>query len=133
MVTYRKELERKGWHRPWPIRVLLVVVGVGLLLGGWVAWDLEQEKGGWEGSGLGHHMIEETPDRVIVRGEDGAIVFEGSSIQEVEAWIEGQRSRNFTVPILLLAGGAVLLVLGVAPSPRRPEHPNAEPREVALT
>ena len=105
MVTYRKELERKGWHRPPAIRVLLAVAGVLVVLLGWVMWTFEQEKGGWEGSGLGHFTEEQAgpSDPVIVRGETGEILFEGSTIEEVDAWIESQRNRDFTVPILVIA------------------------------
>ena len=106
-----------------------------MLLAGWVAWDLEQEKGGWDESGLGHHMVEEDglTGRARVWNEDGKIVFEGTSIEEVDAWIESQRNRSFVVPVLLFALGAALLALGGGPSPRRPELGNAGPREEVRT
>lgn len=135
MVTYRRELERKGWHRPFPVRILLLIVGLGLLLAGWVAWDLEQEKGGWEGSGLGHFVVEddELGDGVLVRGENDEILFEGDSYEDVDEWIESQRNRNFTVPILLLASGALFLVAGIGPSPKRQVLVEAKPHEEVRT
>jgi hypothetical protein len=127
MVTYRRELERKGWHRNGLVRLVLVVAALFVGLLGYVTWTFEQDKGGWEDSGLGHHMVEagEVGDPVRVWNENGEIVFEGTSIEEAEAWIESRRSRNFTVPSLLLVGSAVLFLLGVGPSPRKQEP--AEP------
>lgn len=125
MWTYRRESERKGWwHRPWPVRVLSVLVGVCLVLFGMVLWGLEQEEGGWEGSGLGHHVVgyDELTDEVVVWNEDGEIVFRGTDMGEADAWIESQRSRDFTVPILVMAGGGLLIALGVAPSPATQDH-----------
>lgn len=128
MVTYRREYERRGWHRPLPVRVVLFSLGVLAGLIGWVAWTMEQEKGGWEGTVLadpftveeGIEDVEEGTYRALVRSEEGEILFEATSIEEVDAWIESQRSRNFTIPVLLLIGSAVLLVVGLGPSPRKP-------------
>jgi hypothetical protein len=139
MGTYRKDLERNGWHRPWPLRIVSVVVSVTLLLTGWVAWALEQDKGGWEGTDLGHFTVEEgydefgSPTHALVRGEGGEVLFESTSVDEVDAWIESQRNRDFTVPILLLAGGIVLLLVGLAPSPRTRDLGEARPREATRT
>lgn len=128
MFTYRKELERKGWHRPLPVRVVLVVLALFVGLYGWFEWTMEQDKGGWGDLDIG--MVEEGEfgDRAFVWNEAGdEVIFEGTSIEEVDAWIESQRDRDFTMPMLLLAGSAVLLVVGAAPSPRRPEPRNAPP------
>lgn len=129
MVTYRRQFERRGWHRPPLLRFVLVVLGVLLGLVGWVAWALEQEKGGWEGTALeGHFTVEEGIEdveegiyRALVRGEEGEVLFEGSSAEEVDEWIESQRNRDFTVPILMLSASAVLLLGGLGPSPRMPD------------
>lgn len=130
MFTYRRELERKGWHRPWLLRLFLVVVGLFVGLLGFVGWSLEKDMGGWEGSDLGHHMVEEDyrAGRVLVRGENNEILFEGTSPEEANAWIESQRNFDFTVPILLLVGAGLLLIAGVGPSLRRPEPKHASPR-----
>ena len=122
MVTYRKELARKGWHRPVPVRVFAVVAGALLVLLGLVMWTFEQEMGGWEGSGLGHHSVEEdaVTGRALIRGETGEVLFESASIQEANEWVESQRNRNFTVPILVMVAAGLLVVVGVAPSPRKP-------------
>lgn len=67
---------------------------------------MEQEKGGREGSGVGHNVVEEDHlnNRVIVWDEDDEIVFGGTSLEEVNSWIESHCIRNFTVPILWFAG-----------------------------
>ena len=130
MFTYRKELERRGWHRPWPVRLVLVVAGLFIGLIGLVGWSLEKDKGGWEGSGLGHHMVEEdqTANRVLIRGENNEILFEGSSLEEANAWIDSQRNFDFTVPILLLTASGLLVIAGIGPSLRKPEPNNSSPR-----
>ena len=131
MVTYRKELERKGWHRPWPVRVMLVVVGVVLVLAGLVAWGLEQEYGG-DPDRPEYVIAHEAGRPVQVLGEFG-VVFEGTQ-EEVDAWLEEQRgSRDFTVPILLIVGGAVVGVIGIAPSPQEPEAAILPREPTALT
>lgn len=122
VFTYRKSLERRGWHRPWSVRVLSVIVGLLLLVAGGVGWALETEYGG-------------DPDRqeyvigwddqlggAVVLGENNEIVYDATEIADAEAWVQAQRgSRNYAVPVLLFAGSAILLIVGVAPSPRREE------------
>jgi hypothetical protein len=119
-VTYDPNLEKKGWHRPIPIRISMVLIGLALFLAGNVAWDLESMYGG-------------DPDRqeyvigwddelggAVVLGENGEMVYEATDIDDAEAWVEAQRgSRNYTVPILLIVGSAILVLVGVAPSPRK--------------
>lgn len=119
MSTYRGESGRVRWHRPWSLRVFSVLLGVGFVLFGLVLWGLEQEKGGWEGSGLGHHVVsyDELTDEVVVWNEDGAIVFRGSDMGEADEWIESQRTRNFAAPILVAVAGGLLIAFGVVSSP----------------
>lgn len=85
--------------------------------------------GGWKGSDLGHHMVEEDDQagRVLVRGENNEILFEGTSMAEANEWIESQRNFDVAVPILLLVGAGLLLIVGVGPSLRRPEPNHAPP------
>ena len=120
MFTYRKVLERRGWHRSWALRVVLVLLGAFVIMSGWFMWTLEQEKGGWEETDLGHFVVgeDEQTGRAVVWGEGGQILYEARRIEDVDAWIESQRSRDFTVPALVIAGGGLLVVLGVAPSLR---------------
>lgn len=119
-MTYDRNLEKKGWHRPIPIRIFMVLIGLVLFLAGNVGWDLESIYGG-------------DPDRqeyvigwddelggAVVLGDNGEIVYEATDIDDAEEWVEGQRgSRDYTVPILLIGGGVVLVLVGVAPSPRK--------------
>lgn len=120
MVTYRKSLERRGWHRPWPIRILSVFIGLVLLVAGVAIWELETMYGG-------------DPDRqeyvigwddelggAVVLGENGEIVYHANDIDDAESWVEAQRGgRDYTVPILLFAASAIFVLVGVAPSPRK--------------
>ena len=56
---------------------------------------------------------------VQVLGGSG-VAFEGTQ-QEVDAWLENERgSRNYTVPVLLVAFAAFALLAGVAPERTRP-------------
>lgn len=89
MFTFEGESAR-SWRRPWALRVLLALVGVGSVFVGLVLWGMEQEKGGWEGSGLGHHVVgyDEETDEVVVWNEAGEIVFSGTEMGEADAWIE---------------------------------------------
>lgn len=135
MFTYRRHLERRGWHRPWPLRVVLVVLGVVVTLSGWFMWTLEQEKGGWEGSGLGHFVVgdDEQTGRVVVWGEEGEILYEARRSEDVDAWIESQRHRDFTIPAFVIAGGVLLTVVGVAPSLRVKVEPSERRSADVLT
>ena len=126
MFTYRKDLAREHWHRPWPIRVFLVLLALILILAGFVGWALETEYGG--DSERPEYVIGQEPDGAFVLGENGEVVYEATDIADAEAWVGSQRgSRNFTVPILLYVGGALSLILGVSPSPLRREAEPATP------
>ena len=120
MVTYRRDLEKKHWHRPWPVRIVFVVMGVVLVLAGLVAWSLEDVYGGDPNRQeyvIGHEVA---TGQASVFGENGELVYETVSIADAEAWVEGQRgSRSYTVPVLLIAGGAFAIIAGLSPSPRQ--------------
>jgi hypothetical protein len=76
MVTYRKPLERKGWHRPWPVRVVLVLLGLPLVAWGFAEWALEEEYGG-DPDRPEYVMSHEAGGPVQVHGKSG-VVFEGT-------------------------------------------------------
>jgi len=79
------------------------------------AWALETEHGG-DPDSQQYYVSQEAGKPVQVHGEEG-VVFEGTS-EEVAAWLKAERgSRNYTVPILLLIGGALSILAGVTPSP----------------
>lgn len=127
MVTYRKELAREHWHRPWPIRVLLVLLGVVLIMAGGVAWSLEDVYGGDSDRQeyvVGHDALTGT---ATATGEDGT-VYETDSIADAEAYVESQRgSHSYAVPILLLIGGGMAIVVGIAPVPSKREQRHSVP------
>ena len=117
MVTCRRDLEREGWHRPWPLRVAAVLLGIPIFLLGMVAWSLEDTYGG-DDDRQEYVTSEEVAGPVRVHDQWG-IVFEGTQ-EEVDAWLEAERgSRNYTVPHVMTSLGIVLVLVGVAPSPRR--------------
>lgn len=129
MVTYKKDLETPGWHRSGPIRATLVVAGILLVLVGMAGWAIETEYGGdpnqpeyiigWDNEG-GHAFV--------LEGEEGPLAYEATDLADAEAWIESQRgSRDYLIPILLIVGGSILLVAGIAPSPRRDTRQPTQP------
>ncbi len=114
MMIYRRDMTRKGWHRSWPLRVALMVVGLALFVAGGVGWSLEQEYGG--DPDRSEYVIGDEGDRVVVYGERGAVVYEATDIPAAEAYVDSRRgARNFTVPSLLFVGAVLLTILGVAP------------------
>ena len=128
MVTYRKDSARKHWHRPWPIRIALVLLGLVLTFAGLVGWSLEDVYGG--DSNRQEYVIGHDAEigRAFVYGDGGAVVYESTDIADAEAYVESQRGgRNHTVPILLLTGGALSVIFGISPSPRMREPKPATP------
>jgi hypothetical protein len=120
MVTYRKDLAKKHWHRPWPVRVGLALLGLVLLLAGLVGWELEDVYGG--DPDRQEYVIGDEPGRAVVLGDDGEVVYESTDIADAEAYVQGERgSRDYAVPILLIAGGVLAIIAAVAPSPVRHE------------
>lgn len=118
MITYRKDLARKHWHRPWPVRIGLVVVGLVLLLAGSLGWSLETEYGGDPDRPEYTIAQDEVAGTVMVIGEGGDVLYESSDLEDAVAFSESTRgSRNYTVPSLVYAGAALLLIAGVSPSP----------------
>lgn len=128
MVTYRKDLSRRGWRRSGLARVLFGLLGVALLFVGVEAWALEIEYGGDPDREV-YSVTEGDGEPVQVFGEEG-LVFEGTQ-EEVAAWLRAARgSRNYTVPILLLVSGVLSLLAGVTPSPLEEDSPRRGPEEV---
>ena len=129
MVTYRKDLSRRGGRRSGLARVVFGLLGLALIFVGVEAWALETEYGG-DPDREDYSVSEGEP--VQVYGEDG-LVFEGTS-EEVAAWLRAARgSRNYTVPILLLVGGAISLLAGVTPSPLERDPREGVPRKRATS
>ena len=126
MVTYRRDKARKHWHRPWLVRVLLVVLGLVFLLAGAVGWSLEDVYGG--DPDRQEYVIGHEDGRGVVYGQDGAVDFESADIAAAEAYVADQRgSRNYTVPIALFALGGLSIMAGISPSPLRQELRPARP------
>ena len=104
MVTYSKDTEARGWHRPWQARVLLVIVGGVLILMGMAGRAFEDEYGGSADSPeyvIGWNI--ELGQAVVQDGERGAVVHKSSSLAGAEAWVQAQRGeRNYRGPTLLL-------------------------------
>jgi hypothetical protein len=97
--------------------VVLVLVGLVLLVAAGVGWSLEKEYGGDPDRAeyvIGHDA---QTGQATVQGQEG-MVYEASNIADAEAYVESQRgSRNYTVSILLLTGGVLAIIAGIAPSP----------------
>lgn len=129
MVTYRKSLEKRGWHRPLPIRILSVFIGLVFFVAGGLGWALETEYGG--DPDRQEYVIgwdDELGGAVVLGGERGEVVYQATDISDAEAWVEAQRgSRDYTVPILLYSASAIFVLIGVAPSPRIEESSDAVP------
>lgn len=135
MISRGSQPDRNVGRRSWSARPVLVLVGVGLVLVGVVLWSLEREKGGWEGTGLGHHLVsyDEQTGQALVWSEDGEIVFRGNDDTEVEEWIESRRSRDFTVPILMMAGGVLIAAFGITRPSIREQAPSPRPSDAERT
>ena len=118
MVTYLKDAEARGWHRPWPARVLLVLVGGFLILMGMAGWAFENEYGG--NSDRPEYVIGWDNELGQAFVQDGVVVYESSSLAGAEAWVQAQGGkRNYPGPILLVVAGSVLIIVGIVPSPRQ--------------
>lgn len=128
-MTYRKDLEKKGWHRPWPVRTVSVFVGLVLFAAGGLGWALETEYGG--DPDRQEYVIgwdDELGGAVVLGGEHGEIVYQATDLDDAEEWVEAQRgARNYAVPILLFAGSALFLLIGLTPSPRKPRIEDEAP------
>lgn len=92
-----------------------------VVLAGLFAWSIEDEYG----SGL-NYMVEQGPETWTVyevsEGESAGrrVVFEGPP-EEAQAYMERERAarESFVVPGLIIAAGALLLVIGLLPIRRR--------------
>ena len=100
-------------------RIGLVAVGAIMVLAGMVAWGWETEYGSGHG-----FSIEVIGDQAKVYDTDAdagnVVVFEGNRA-EAEAYTEEQRTsgRNYTIPALIVAAGAALVLAGVWPRRKR--------------
>jgi hypothetical protein len=112
------------WHPKRSTRITLGVLGVLTVLVGTAAWSFETEYGG-NGPGEIQHLADGT-ERVYDVSEQEVddhghpvrtLVFEGTPA-EVEAYIEQRRSegRNYLIPSLIVAVGAVLIIGALLPA-----------------
>lgn len=103
--------------RSWKARILLVLVGLAVVIAGWLSWSFEQEYGSGTNFGL-----KIKPDKTVVvydvdeQPGTKSPVFEGSS-QDAEAYMEQRRAEgeSFVIPGLVVALGVVLFVVGLLP------------------
>lgn len=101
-------------------KVMLVILGLLVVFGGWVAWSIEDVYG----SGT-NFLVQTSQDGSVIVYEDvdgqgtDEVVFEGSE-KEAQAYIEQRRAegKSFVVPSVVIAVGA-LLVVGALVAPRR--------------
>jgi hypothetical protein len=94
-------------------RAMLVVFGLILVFAGLVAWGIEDEYG----SGLNFFVVEGPATTTVYEESDGRrLLFEGTP-QEARAYMERARAarESFLVPSLIIALGAVLVVVGLVP------------------
>jgi hypothetical protein len=111
--------------RSWIVRILLVLLGLFVVLVGFVVWAVEDEYG----SGT-NFLVEHREDgHAIVYAVDEpggqAPVFEGTTSQ-AQAYVEQQQAggKNFLVPGLIIAAGAILVVAAVLWPRRRRREPS---------
>jgi hypothetical protein len=125
MLT-QPQATKRSWRQSITVRILLILFGVILGTVGYVAFALETEYGG-DVDRVEYVIAHEAGGSVqaLTTDESGheVVAFEGTQA-EVDAFLERERgSRNYTVPILLLAGGAVTALLGVVPPRTAPGTP----------
>ena len=100
-------------------RIGLIAVGVVVILAGFVAWGWETEYG--SGHGFSIHIIGNDA-RVYDTDEQAGnvVVFEGTRA-EADAYVDEQRAsgRNYVIPMLVLAAGGALVLVGVWPRSKR--------------
>lgn len=117
------------WRPMVRTRITLAALGLLVVFAGWVAWDVETEYGG---NPVGGAEISNGVTRVFDVDEQSVdaeghavttIVFEGTEAEArefmEERWNEG---RNYTIPVVIIALGG-MLVLGAVfpPFGRKPE------------
>ena len=119
------------------LRMLLVVFGGVVVLAGAVAWSVGSPVGG--GAGLDPELITEIDGdtvRIYESNEHGpvdsegrpvqSLVFEGSQAEADAFMSEPQaEDRNYLVPALIIAVGAVIVIVALIRYPRTKPTPNA--------
>ena len=128
MATRGDIEQRAGIRLAYLGRAVLAILAIFVGLAGVVSLALEQEYGG--SRDRPEFVIEETVDPPAVRVYSidegtGATepAFEGTSRAEAEDWVAGQRgSRNFAVPLLLIAGSLGMFAVAFWPIIRRAGH-----------
>lgn len=109
-------------------RAILAILAIFVGLAGVVSWALEQEYGG--NPDRPEFVIEETVDPPAVRVFSvdertgvSELAFEGTSRAEAEDYVAGWcGSRNFAVPLLLIAGSLGMFAVAFWPIIRRAGH-----------
>ncbi len=102
------------------VRIGLIVLGVVAVLGGIVAWSIEDE----HGSGLDYSTRPSDGDVAVFEASAGAEpVFVGSR-DEASDYMEQERNArgSFVMPGAIIAAGAILVIVG-AVAGRRRERP----------
>ena len=95
---------------PRPVRIVLIVLGVVVVLGGMFAWAIEDEYG----SGLNYSTEEQGGVTYVYEDQAGQEpVFVGSQ-EEAFAYMEEQRAarESFVLPGATIAVGAILVIVG---------------------
>ena len=106
---------RQSYEIPVAVRIIGAVVGLILISVGRVAWSFEREYGG--DADRPEYVVAQEGDEVSVIDEAGRIVYRTDTPENADAWVEEQRGgRDFTVPVILLAAGALTLVAVILPS-----------------
>ena len=104
-------------------RIVLIVLGLLVVVGGLVAWDIEDEYG----SGLDFSMMPRDGQTAVFDAQAGQEpVFVGSRDEAFE-YMERKRSagESFVLPGAIIAAGAVVVIVG-AFAGRRAERTEAE-------
>jgi hypothetical protein len=112
-----------------PKRIAITALGLVIGLAGLAAWGLEQDAGGgWnagsiEGEPGGVYTVYELDENDQGGTEEPAktVVFSGTE-EEARAYFDSRtQDKNFIVPGLMIAAGAVLIILAVIPSRKKEE------------
>lgn len=122
------------WRPSVVLRIILGISGVAALLVGMALWGLETEYGGEGGAGSEMEILSDGTVKVYESDEQQVdeqgnqlrvLVFEGTQ-DEFEVWsAENEvQGRNYLIPGLVIAVGAVLLIGAVLPPIGKREDAN---------